>query len=152
MMFYKMLLSIFVCLLMVIYIIYVCLLFGKWILFAITRALDIHFLNMYFGGGNIWAASRFTPSQLCFHYWNSRIRTRTKLLDQIPRKGGDEGGDGNGICDGYGRVKNDDEKNIPSGETRDMLDGDPITLARSDGLISRHLMINGGSRGGRRVQ
>ena len=56
--------------------------------------------------------------------------------------------DGNGGCDGYGRVNNDEDINVPSGETHAMSDGHPITVARAEGLLSRKIAANGGRRGG----
>ena len=76
--------------------------------------------------------------------------TRNKFLDRMLRKGEAGGGrhDRNGGCDGHIRVRNDDNKNVPFGETCAMPDRHPIIVAKVGGLLSCHIPTNGFMVGG----
>ena len=111
-------------------------------------ALDTHYQCVFLRVSKGLHPDLLYPNDV--HILELKDHARNKFLDQMLRKGGAGGGqhDGNGGCDGHGRVSNDDDKNVPSGETRAMPDGHPITVERVGGMLIWNLTTNGFMMGG----
>ena len=126
---------------------FIFLLFGMDVLCEYD-ALDIHYQCVF------WRVSKGLHPDLLYpndvHILELKDHARNKFLDQMLRKGGAGGGqhDGNGGCDGHGRVSNDDDKNVLFGETCAMPDRHPIAVVKVGGLLSCHLPTNAFMMGG----